>query len=96
MKYFNRLAFISHFNTYNSISAITRMNEFLTLQLPTVEGNGLYIGVKLSPTKICVPSLKLCFSLFNFASFFLFSKILLQFFLLAKRTSQVLLSPLEL
>ena len=62
------------------------MNEFLTLQLPTVEGNGIYIGVKLSPTKICVPSLKLCFSLFNFASFFLFSKILLQFFLLAKRT----------
>ena len=52
MKYFNRSAFISHFNTYNSISAITRMNEFLTLQLPTVEGNGLYIGVKLSPTKI--------------------------------------------
>ena len=40
MKYFNRLAFISHFNVYNSISAITRMNEFLTLQLPTVEGNG--------------------------------------------------------
>ena len=86
MKYFNRSAFISHFNIYNSISAITRMNEFLTLQLPTVEGNGIYIGVKLSPTKICVPSLKLCFSLFNFASFFLFSKILLQFFLLAKQT----------
>ena len=41
MKYFNRSAFISHFNIYNSISAITRMNEFLMLQLPTVEGNGL-------------------------------------------------------
>ena len=44
-----------------------------------------FIGVKLSLTRIFVPSLKLCFSLFNFASFFLFSKILLQLFLLKKR-----------
>ena len=41
MKYFNRSAFISHFNIFNSISAVTGMNEFLTLQLPTVEGNGV-------------------------------------------------------
>ena len=41
MKYFNMLTFISHSNIYNSISAIAGMNELLTLQLPTVEGNGL-------------------------------------------------------
>ena len=56
---------------------------FSFLQLKVMDS---FIGVKLSLTNIFVPFLKLCFSLFNFASFFLFSKILLQFFLLAKQT----------
>ena len=41
MKYFNKSVFISHSNIYYSISAVTGMNEFFTLQTPTVEGNGL-------------------------------------------------------
>ena len=41
MKCFNRSAFISDFNIYNSISAVRRMNELLTLQHLTVEGNWL-------------------------------------------------------
>ena len=57
--------------------------RFSFLQLKAVDS---FISVKLSVTKMFVPSLKLCFWLFNLASFFLFSKILLQFFLLAKRT----------
>ena len=57
--------------------------HFSFLQLKAMDS---FIGVKLSLTKSFVPSLKLCFWLFNFAGFLLFSKILLQFFLLAKRT----------
>ena len=57
--------------------------HFSFLQLKAMDS---FIGIQLSLTNIFVPSLKLCFWLFNFADFFLFSKILLQFFLLAKRT----------
>ena len=57
--------------------------RFSFLQLKAMDS---FIGVKLSLTKIFVPSLKLCFPLLFSLSFFLFSKILLQFFLLTKRT----------
>ena len=85
MKYFNRPAFISNSNIYCSISTVTGMNEFLMLYLPTVE----LIQCCQAFTKfnkLFAPSLKLCFCLFNFASFFLFSKVLLQLFLLTKQT----------
>ena len=41
-----------------------------------------FMGVRFSLTKILVPAWKLCFSLFNFKSFFLLAKIFSQFFLL--------------
>ena len=63
------------------------MNEFLMRSFLQLKAINSFISVKLSLTKIFVPSLKLCFSLFNLASFFLFSKILLQFFLLTKQTT---------
>ena len=53
---------------------------------PQLKAMDSFIGVQVLLTKMFAPFLKLCFSIFNFASFFLFSKILLQFFLLTKRT----------
>ena len=72
MKCFSRLGFISHSNIFNSISAVTGMHEFLTLQLPRVEVMDSFIGVKLLLIKMFVPSLRYVFSLFNLASFFIY------------------------
>ena len=55
---------------------------FSFLQLKVLDS---FIGVKLSLIKFFVPSLNLCY-FYYFASFFLFSKIGLQLFLLTKVT----------
>ena len=55
---------------------------FSFLQLKVLDS---FIGVKLSLIKFFVPSLNLCY-FYYFASFFLFSKIWLQLFLLIKVT----------
>ena len=57
--------------------------HFSFLQLKAMD---TFIGVKVSLIKSFVPSQRFCFSLFNFASFFLFLKISLQVFLLTKET----------
>ena len=86
MKYFDRSAFISHSNIYNSVSVVTGMNEFLTVLLPTVAGNGLIHWCQAFINKnFCSLSEVMLFIIFNVASFFLFSKILLQLFPLTKQ-----------
>ena len=80
MKYFNRSAFISHFNIFNSISAVTGMNEFLTLQFPTVEGNGLIHCCHAFTSKnFCSLSKVMFFIILILQVSFFFLTILLQF-----------------
>ena len=72
MKYVNRSAFISHSNIFYSISAVTGMNEFFMLQLPSVEGVGLIHWCQAFTNKV------FC-SLSKFMLFLLFCKFLFIF-----------------